>query len=104
MKGLKMYVFVSFSNVDTKKNLGCCIVRSNEENWLDDCDRLGLRPNGANNIIGYPLNEEEFQAQGIELNRFYTREEMLQEGFEKISPNNETHSVHRFVCVKERTT
>lgn len=79
-----VYVFMSFGSMHDGRNLGCCIVRVAEFTDANaECARLGLMPNECNEARAYLLRDEEFPAQGMELNRFYTRDEMLQMGFRK---------------------
>lgn len=77
-----MYMFVSFASLHTGKNLGCCIVKSdNKYDTNKQCIDLGLMPEQCNECRGYPLTEEQFQKQGMELNKFYTKEQMIEMGF-----------------------
>lgn len=86
------YVFMSFSSKTTRKNIGCCIIRNpNQEqnknqiiSWIEECERLGLKPEGADDFRAELLGEAQFLVQGMELNRFYTREQMLQMAFETV--------------------
>ena len=41
------------------------------------------REGESNEARGYALSEDEFREQGMELNRFYSRQQMLEMGFEK---------------------
>jgi len=80
-----MYVFISFGSLHTGKNIGCCIV---EVEALDDaaakCDELKLTPEVCSQGRASVLPDEEtFQEQGMDLNRFYTADEMIQMGFTK---------------------
>jgi hypothetical protein len=79
------YVFVSFADAHTKKNIGCCIVQvENLKEANEKCKELGLMPGTNNFARGYELEDEEaFKAQEMELNRFYSKAEMEAKGFEK---------------------
>ena len=80
-----VYVFVSFGSLHTRKNIGCCIVQvEREEDANGECARLGLMPQECNEAKGFHLPPESFAEQGMELNRFYTRDEMEQMGFERV--------------------
>lgn len=80
---MKVYVFMSFGSIHTRKNLGCCIVKVKKpENANDECKRLGLMPNECNEGRGYVMDETGFKEQGMELNKFYTRNEMIGMGFQ----------------------
>ena len=76
------YAFVSFADVHTRKNVGCCIVQVTELYMANDrCKQLGLMPNCCNNARGYELNHDQFLEQGMELNRFYSKSELVEMGF-----------------------
>jgi len=78
------YVFMSFACFHTGKNLGCCIVRvNNGEQANAECLELNLMPQQCNRAKGFVLEDESFPEQGMELNCFYSRAEMLEMGFEK---------------------
>lgn len=79
------YVFMSFASAHSGKNIGCCIVQvENPEDANEECKRLGIMPKACNQARGYVLEDEKtFQEQGMELNRLYTPEEMLNMGFAK---------------------
>lgn len=79
-----MYVFMSFASPHTGKNLGCCIVQVDDPNNANDkCKELGLMPMECNHARGYVLDDDTWQEEDMELNRFYTPEEMLASGHEK---------------------
>lgn len=79
-----MYVFMSFGSVHTGKNLGCCIVEVNNPNDANArCFELGLVPNECNQARSYPLDQDDFEKQGMELNKLYTPTELEAMGFEK---------------------
>ena len=80
----QVYVFMSFANIHTGKNIGCCVVKVNDPSEAnDECKRLNLMPNVCNDARGYAMDEKGFLKQGMELNKFYSREEMQSMGFEK---------------------
>ena len=77
------YFFVSFSNYNGL-NLGACIVRVNHlQDVLDECKRLGINPPVDHEARVYPLVDENFPEQEMELNKLYSREELIQKGFER---------------------
>jgi hypothetical protein len=81
---MSKYVFMSFSSMHTKKNIGCCIIQCEDPTKANELTKqLGLMPHECNNARGYELNEEEFREQGMELNRLYSSEEMSKMGFQK---------------------
>ena len=81
------YIFISFANAHTGKNIGCCIVQSdNPQDANQKCKDLDLMPHICNEAKGYVLADEaEFKHQGMTLDRFYTSDEMMNMGFEKKS-------------------
>ncbi len=79
-----IYFFMSFANIHTRKNEGCCIVRvKSPDDANEEAKRLGLMPQVCNQARIYPLSDAEFSKQGIELNRFYFSHEMDAMGFKK---------------------
>jgi hypothetical protein len=78
------YVFMSFASPHTGKNLGCCIIQvENPEDANEKSKELGLMPKEDNHAQGYVLNEDTWQEEGMDLNRFYSREEMTELGHKK---------------------
>lgn len=81
-----MYVFLSMSNLQTGKNIGCCIVKANtEEQAIKQVEKLHLIPETCDNIKMFQLDEKEFKAQNMDLDTFYSRDEMKQKGFQSES-------------------
>lgn len=79
-----MYVFMSFGSAHTGRNIGCCIIESEDPNDANEkCKELGLMPEECNQARGYVLDEDTFQKQGMELNKFYSSKEMEEMGFQK---------------------
>lgn len=75
------YVFLSFASLRSGKNLGCCIIQvENPEDANVRAKAIGLMPKEDNHAQGYVLREDAWQEEGMELNRFYTREEMIELG------------------------
>jgi N-acetylglutamate synthase-like GNAT family acetyltransferase len=79
------YVFMSFASLHTGKNIGCCIVKVDDPDDANErCRELGLMPDTCNQGRGYLLPDEAaVAAQGMEVERFYTDDEMLGLGFTK---------------------
>jgi hypothetical protein len=78
------YIFMSFSSMHSKKNIGCCIIQCEDPTKANELTmELGLMPHECNNARGYVLNEEQFKEQGMELNKFYSSQEMSEMGFKK---------------------
>lgn len=78
------YVFMSFASAHTGKNIGCCVVQTDDPNNANEkCKELDLMPEECNHARGYPMDKETFQKQGMELNRFYSPQEMIEMGFQK---------------------
>ena len=79
------YYFMSYGSLHSGKNIGCCIIEVEESEDPNEKSKiLGLMPNECNQAIAYLLDEQGFKEQGMELNRFYSREEMLSAGFQKV--------------------
>tara|TARA_Y100000034_G_scaffold81854_1_gene98122 strand:+ start:156 stop:395 length:240 start_codon:yes stop_codon:yes gene_type:complete len=71
---------MSFGDTTTGKNLGCCVVKSSSGIQAHKLShQLGINPGGE--MRSYGLTTEQFEEQGLEVNRLYTRAEMLQMGF-----------------------
>ena len=82
------YVFVSFANTHTGKNIGCCIVQAEDPNDANvKCAELGLMPEVCNQARVYVLTDEGFEEEPMELNRFYSSNEMKAMGYELIGKN-----------------
>ena len=80
------YIFMSFSSMHTKKNIGCCVIQCDDPQKANEITKeLGLMPNECNHARGYVLSEEDFGKQGMDLNRLYSPEEMCKMGFVKAS-------------------
>ena len=83
-KETTVYIFMSFGSLHSGKNLGCCIIQVDSPDQANDkCNELGLIPNECNQARAYPLADEDFETQGMELNRLYTPKELEQMGFQK---------------------
>lgn len=74
------YWFMSFGSEDTGENLGCCVVAApsgTQAQFL--AHKYGINPGGQMRSNG--LTKEQFELQGLELNRLYTKKEMDKLGF-----------------------
>ena len=75
------YVFMSFASAHTGKNIGCCIVEVDDPNNANQhCSDVGLMPEECNQARGFVL--EDIEGEDMELNKFYTRQEMVDMGYE----------------------
>lgn len=74
---------MSFADLRTGSNVGCCIIECSLAEAPDMVRELKLEPKIPVNIRGYELDEDGFQEQGLELNKLYSREEMISAGFER---------------------
>lgn len=73
-------VFMSFASAHTGKNIGCCIIEVDDPNDANQkCKDLGLMPKECNHARGHMLNS--IDDEDMELNTFYTREQMDQLGY-----------------------
>jgi len=83
------YYFGSFVSQHDHCNLGCCIVLAADP---EEANRKALAlpgfPEECNSARWYGMDQECFQQQGMELDRFYTADEMSTMGFQKDSEAN----------------
>jgi hypothetical protein len=96
-----MYVFMSFVNLHTRKNMGVIVVEAEGsgdfeimKNANDKALALGVL-NECNTARGYVVPD----TQGLELNRLYTPEELKELGFQKES---ERHGTERTPGVQSK--
>ena len=76
------YVFMSFASAHAGKNIGCCIIESEDPNDANQKAKdLGLMPEECNHAKGYVL--EDIEDEDMELNKFYTNQQMAEMGYEK---------------------
>jgi hypothetical protein len=74
---------MSFRDEAANKNLGICVVEA--DTATDAMEKINAKKiNPGGEILFFPLNQEEFEAQGLELDRFYNPEEIKEKGFKKI--------------------
>ena len=74
------YFWLSFRDSEENKNLGVCIVKaSNFDEGITKAWSLNINPGGE--VLGMAMTETQTQAQGLEINRLYTKAEM---NFEKL--------------------
>ena len=86
------YAFLSVSSIKTRINIGVCVLKW-EKKWGKNtpitgvvlkADELGLfKIAPDNDYMLFELDQKEFEHQNLELNRFYSREEMSKMEFEK---------------------
>lgn len=70
------YAFLSFRNASTNTNLGVCIVEaSNISAAILISWEKNINPGGEVQCI--ILSQEDFEKEGLEKDRLYTREELL---------------------------
>lgn len=81
-----MYAFLSMSSLETRQNIGCCIVEADSnEKAIHRCNVLNLIPENCDSIKTFMLDEQEFKAQNMTLDTFYPRNEMKEKGFQSES-------------------
>ena len=74
------YMWLSFASEETGKNLGVCIVEaSNFTEGIQKAHQKGINPGGQ--VAGSKMSEEQFQGEELELDRLYSREEMIEMEF-----------------------
>lgn len=77
------YTFISFvENPGSGKNLGCCVVECVGASAIFVARSKGINPGGEAAMFG--LSQSEFEEQGLELDRLYTKKEMNEKDFEKL--------------------
>lgn len=71
-----MYVFLSFRDPEINLNLGCVITQAqNFEEAIEKTHKLGINPGGE--VMGYEIIDPMPDLECMELDRLYSREEML---------------------------
>ena len=87
------YVFMSFRDPAINKNLGVCIViAKNLRNATEISWAKGINPGGE--IAGYNLTDAQFKIENLELNRLYTREEMLSKGYKTMKVRKQKDEIN----------
>ncbi len=75
------YWFLSFRDADKNRNLGVSVVQAESmemalgESWLKRCN-----PGGE--VLFNEMSEAQFEEEGLELNRLYSKKEMSGLGYE----------------------
>ena len=78
-----MYTFISFASPVTGFNIGCCIIKCDGKDAPKRVKELGLEPSEPMTARAYQLDEDSFKKQGMALNLFYSRDEMVAMEFER---------------------
>ena len=79
------YFFFSMSSKQTRKNIGVCIIQAVSERAAQSkLEETKLLPAGADDIKIWRLDEKEFKAQGLEVDKFYSREQVKKMNFSSI--------------------
>ena len=74
------YMWLSFRDPENNVNLGVCIVEATDfTKAVDKAWELGINPGGE--IGGYSLNQEQFEAEELGLNKLYSRQDMIDLGY-----------------------
>jgi len=69
------YFWLSFSDPEINKNLGVCIIKaSNFDEGIRKAWALNINPGGE--VMGMEMTEAQTLAQGLEINRLYTKTEI----------------------------
>ena len=75
------YFFMSFRDPKKNKNLGVCVVLASDfRTALKKAWDLNINPSGE--VMSAKLSESEFLAEGLELDRLYTKAEMKELRYE----------------------
>ena len=80
MKNEKPYMWLSFREPKENLNLGCVIVKgSNLNDAVQRAWELNLNPGGE--IAGFLLTEEQVKEENLEVERLYTKDELVELGY-----------------------
>jgi len=80
MDKLNMYYFLSFADPDTRQSIGVIVMDTpTVDDALREAWRLGINPGGPVAFCKIPVKE--VTENNLELNRFYSREEMIAKGY-----------------------
>ncbi len=75
------YFFMSFRDDEKNKNLGVCVVYEFDlPSALSKAWTLGINPGGE--VLSVKMSESMFFEEGLELNRLYTKAELMALGYE----------------------
>jgi hypothetical protein len=78
-----MYVYLSFCDEVKHKSLGVCIVEVDDQmQAIQEAWDQGVNPGGE--VLAFTLTAGQFKAQELEVNRLYSREELVEMGFETL--------------------
>jgi len=75
------YYFMSFRNAKKNENLGVCIVAASNPNTAVR-KTIDLKINPGGEIRIEKMDKKQFKEQGLELDKLYTRSEMIKLGYE----------------------
>jgi hypothetical protein len=74
------YMFLSFRNSDKNINQGVAIIKAKDlTEAIIKSHKKGINPGGE--VLGSPMTTEMFKKEGLEENRLYGREELLELGY-----------------------
>ena len=77
------YTFISFAeHTGSGKHLGCCIVECVGPDAIFVARSRGINPGGQ--AVIFALSQSEFEEQGLEVDRLYTRKEMDKMAFQNL--------------------
>lgn len=84
------YMFMSFRDPIKNINLGVCIIKSppDVKVAIEKAWELDINPGGE--VASCPLTEEGFIEQDLELNRLYSKQEIINKGFKKVNDKTRT--------------
>lgn len=86
----KTYYFLSFVNPVTRINAGVVII---DAPTIDEALRIawkqGLNPGG--DVSFAKVDDKEMEENDLEFNRLYTKEEMMDRGYQTIKQQNKIH-------------
>lgn len=78
------YIWLSFRNPDLNQNLGCVIIKAtNLEDAVQKAWDLKVNPGGE--VAGFPMTEENVETEGLEIDRLYSKKELMEMKYRTIS-------------------
>lgn len=73
----KSYYWLSFRDPEKNENLGVAIIEDAEDLAVAVSKAHSLEINPGGEVLGVLMNKAQFNSEGLESNRLYTRQEML---------------------------
>lgn len=75
------YFWLSFRDPDINLNLGCTIIKDVNDLGTAIKKAWDLNINPGGEVLGTLMTEEMVKEEGLEVNKLYTRSEMIEKGY-----------------------